>query len=121
MSAIQNLVQRYLDSFNQTDSKRRRALIEEVYIPNVVYTDPMATVSGHEGIDQFLAGVQKQFAGVVFTLAGSVDAHHDVARFTWHAGPPGAAEPLAIGFDVVVVENGRIRQVAGFIDKAPGM
>jgi hypothetical protein len=39
-------------------------------------------------------------------------------RFTRHFGEPDA-EKLVIGFDVVIVENERIRTIHGFIDRAP--
>ena len=119
MSAIENIVHRYIDSWNQTDAGRRRAAIRELYAENAGYTDPLAAVQGWDAIDQFIAGAQQQFKGLVFSLAGKVDAHHDTARFTWHLGAPGAKEPLVIGFDVAVAENGRLRQVYGFLDKVP--
>jgi hypothetical protein len=53
-------------------------------------------------------------------LGRPVDAHHDLARFTWELGPVDA-EPLVIGFDVAVLsDDGRIRTVHGFLDKVPG-
>jgi hypothetical protein len=61
---------------------------------------------------------QERFPGVTFRLGGAVDAHHDQARFQWHAGPPDAPETI-VGFDVIVTENGRIRNVYGFTDVAP--
>ena len=49
-----------------------------------------------------------------------VDAHHEQARFTWHLGPEGAAEPIVVGFDVAVLNGGgQIRSVYGFLDKVP--
>lgn len=120
MSAIESLVKQYLATFNETDAARRRSLIEQVYTDDAGYSDPLGAVTGRAAIDGFIATVQQHYPGIVFTLAGSVDAHHNQARFTWHAGPPGAKEPAAIGFDVVVTENGRVRQVYGFLDKAPG-
>jgi hypothetical protein len=57
---------------------------------------------------------------VRFVLAGTVDCHHDVARFTWHARAEGREEPLAIGFDVVVLDGPHVKQVLGFLDKMPG-
>jgi hypothetical protein len=119
VSNVNELVQRYIATWNETDAARRRAAIEALYTRECAYTDPLAAVSGAEGIDAFIAGVQKHYPGVVFKLAGKVDAHHDQARFTWYAGAPGAAEPVAIGFDVAVFEDGRIRQVYGFLDKSP--
>jgi hypothetical protein len=119
MGHIDELVQRYIATWNETDAGRRRAAIDALYTERCAYTDPHAAVTGREGIDAFIANVQQHYPGVVFTLAGKVDAHHDLARFTWHAGPPGAAEPVAIGFDVAVLEGGRVREVYGFLDKAP--
>ena len=119
MSAIENIVHRYIDSWNQTDARSRHAAIRELYTENAGYTDPLAAVQGWDAIDQFIGGAQQQFKGLVFSLAGKIDAHHDTARFTWHLGAPGAKEPLVIGFDVAVAENGRLRQVYGFLDKVP--
>jgi hypothetical protein len=119
MSDITNIVHRYIDSWNETDADRRRALIAEVFTPDASYTDPLIAAKGREAIEQFVAAAQQQFAGLVFSLGGPIDAHHDQARFTWHLGAPGAAEPVVIGFDVAVTDNGRLREVYGFIDKAP--
>jgi len=118
--SMTDLVQRYIETWNDTDARRRRASIDALYTDDCTYTDPTAAVAGREGVDGFVAAAQKQFPGIVFTLGSAVDAHHDQARFTWYAGPPGAKEPVAIGFDVAVFEGDRIRHVYGFIDKAPG-
>jgi hypothetical protein len=116
----EQIVTRYLDIWNETDSRRRRAAIESLYAEDSGYADPIAVVRGHDALDGLIGGVQKQFAGFVFTLAGKVDAHHSQARFTWHAGPRGSAEPVVVGFDVIVVDGDRIRAVYGFLDKVPG-
>jgi hypothetical protein len=116
--SIEQTAKAYMEIWNQTDPAERRARIAELFTPDCSYTDPMAAVTGRDGLDGFIAAVQTQFAGVGFALGGRVDEHHDVARFTWHARV-GAGEPLAIGFDVIVLERGKIRQVIGFLDKAP--
>lgn len=118
MTDIDTLVRRYLDTFNDTDEKRRRATLEQVWSEKCAYVDPHVAIEGREQIDAFIASVQQRFPGVEFRLASTVDAHHDQARFTWHAGPPGG-KPLAVGFDVIVLENGRIGRVYGFLDAAP--
>jgi len=113
-----NLAQRYIEIWNETDAARRRAAIDKLYTEDCAYTDPLGAVTGRAGIDGFIAGVQKQFPGIRFTLGGAVDAHHDQARFVWHAGAPGG-DPAAIGFDVMIVAGDRIRAIYGFLDKAP--
>jgi hypothetical protein len=116
---LNTLAKRYIDAWNEPDALARRALISDLYTDDAGYTDPLAQASGRDQIDATIAAVQQQFAGLVFSLAGPVDAHHDTARFQWHLGAPGADEPLVVGFDVVVAENGRLRQVYGFLDKVP--
>ncbi|RJL34005.1 nuclear transport factor 2 family protein [Bailinhaonella thermotolerans] len=119
MSDMNELVQRYLAAWNETDATARRAVMAEVFAEDVVYTDPLASVQGLDALDATIAAVQGQFGGLVFSLGGAVDAHHDIARFTWHLGPEGG-EPVVIGFDVAVLgADGRIGQVLGFLDKVP--
>jgi SnoaL-like domain len=115
----QDLVTRYLQVFNETDARRRAAIVSDLYAEECSYIDPLAAVSGRTAISDFVGAVQQQFPGVRFVLAGAIDAHHAQARFTWHAVAEGVKEPVAIGFDVVVHDGTRIRQVLGFLDKAP--
>jgi len=116
---LTSVAQRYIDAWNETDGAARRALIDELYSPDAGYTDPLVDARGRDQIDATIAAVQQQFAGLVFTLAGPVDSHHDMARFQWHLGAPGAEEPLVVGFDVAVVDGGQLHRVYGFLDKVP--
>ncbi|MEV5650806.1 nuclear transport factor 2 family protein [Nocardia sp. NPDC052254] len=111
------LAERYIESWNTGDGAVRRALLDELYLPAATYTDPLADVAGVAAIDEMIAGVRQQFAGMRFAL-GEVDGHHDQLRFTWTLGAPGA-EPLIVGFDVVVREGDRIARVHGFLDRVP--
>jgi hypothetical protein len=117
---MKDVIARYLDCWNQTDPAARRTLIDEVWTADAEYTDPMAQARGRDAIDATIGAVQEQFPGLVFSLAGPVDAHHRQARFTWGLGPEGA-EPLVIGFDVAVTDDDdKITTVLGFLDKVPG-
>ncbi|NGN64523.1 nuclear transport factor 2 family protein [Streptomyces sp. A7024] len=119
MTFKNELVESYLAAWNETDAAKRKHLLAETFAADVRYVDPLVDVRGHDGLDATIAAVQGQFEGLVFSLGGPVDAHHDIARFTWHLGPEGG-EPLVIGFDVAVMDDeGRISQVHGFLDKVP--
>ncbi|MFC4150135.1 nuclear transport factor 2 family protein [Micromonospora mangrovi] len=112
------VIDRYIESWNETEPAQRRLLIDEVWAEDGRYTDPLAVVEGRDAIAALIGAVQGQFPGLRFSL-GPVDAHHDIARFTWALGAPGA-EPLVVGFDVAVfAEDGRIARVHGFLDKVP--
>ena len=115
---MEAVVQHYLATWNATGDERA-TLLSEHWSPEATYTDPMAEVSGHDGITAVVDGVRAQFPGFVFTQIGEADAHHRQVRFRWGLGPEGT-EPLVIGFDVLVLdESGRIRDVHGFLDKVP--
>ncbi|MGW2375507.1 nuclear transport factor 2 family protein [Kitasatospora sp. NPDC001683] len=118
-ATLQQLAERYLAVWNETDPAARRKLIDEVWAEDGRYTDPLAAVVGREAINALIGAAQAQFPGLEFTL-GPVDAHHDIARFTWNLGPAGT-EPVVIGFDVLAATpEGRIGTVHGFLDRVPG-
>ena len=112
---VSELVASYLETWNETDPAARRKAIDELWAPGGGYTDPMAVAAGRDQIDATIAAVQSQFPGLAFTLAGPVDAHHDIARFSWNLG-----DELVVGFDVLVLDaDSRIANVYGFLDKVP--
>jgi hypothetical protein len=116
---MQDIVEKYIATWNETDPARRRELIEELYVADASYTDPLADLRGLAEIDAGVAGAQQMFPGMVFALAGAVDANHNQARFSWHLGPAGE-EPVVIGFDVAVTNaDGKLTSVHGFLDKVP--
>jgi SnoaL-like domain len=116
---MNDVAERYLACWNETDSQARRKLIDEAWTESATYSDPLAEVSGRQAISELISMAQAQFPGMVFTRAGDVDAHHSQARFRWSLGPQGA-ESLVDGFDVIVVDaEGKIATVLGFLDKVP--
>ena len=118
MQDAQTLVTRYIESFNETDAGRRKEVLDAIYAPDCTYTDPHVDLQGPEQIAVFIEQTHERFPGVTFKLGGEIDAHHNQARFQWHAGPADAPDAF-IGFDVIVAEDGRIRNVYGFMDAAP--
>jgi hypothetical protein len=121
LSTVDTLVERYLTAWNETDPQVRRELVGALWAADGVYTDPLASVTGADAIDQVIAGAQKQFAGLLFVRGDVLDAHHNIARFTWELVAEVGADPLVVGFDVAVVDDDeKITAVYGFIDKMPG-
>lgn len=124
MTDFTAIADRYIAAFNETDPTARKEQVAGLFAADATYTDPLADVAGHDGIDGFLGAAQQQLAGFEFRLAGPVDAHHGQARFRWAAGPAevldGPGDAPVVGFDVVVVDDeGRIRSVYGFLDVVP--
>ncbi|MEV0125302.1 nuclear transport factor 2 family protein [Streptomyces sp. NPDC050703] len=120
MSDLNNTVTRYLAIWNEADADKRSAAIAELFTADAPYIDPLAAVEGHEGIGAVIAGARDQFKGLSFELIGTVDTHHNIARFQWGLVTEPGSEPIAIGFDVAVTaDDGRIKGVYGFLDKVP--
>ena len=118
MTEYETIAQRYIDCWNETDADKRRAMLDEVFTSDTSFTDPLVAVHGPAAIDEVIAGVQQQLQGLALTL-GPVDGHHDIARFTWQVAGPD--EPLVVGFDVIVLAEGKIKHVHGFLDKVPAL
>jgi SnoaL-like domain len=119
MSDVNELAARYIGTWNEKDPAARRAAVAALWTEDGTYVDPLADVAGHDAIDAVIGAVQQQFPDFAFRLGSPVDAHHDLARFTWELGPANA-EAVVVGFDVVVLaEDGRISHVHGFLDKVP--
>jgi hypothetical protein len=113
------IADRYIATWNETDPAARRTAIDDLWAADGRYVDPLAVAEGHDALDATIGAVQAQFPGLVFRLAGPVDAHHDQARFTWELGRPGQ-DALVVGFDVAVLDgDGRLQTVLGFLDKIP--
>jgi hypothetical protein len=116
---MRDLIDRYLACWNETDSTTRREMIAKTWADDADYVDPLVEVQGHDAIDAAIAATQSQFPGHVFTLAGPIATHHDVARFSWELGHDGD-DPLVVGSDVATVAaDGRLARVVGFLDKVP--
>ncbi|MEX5634026.1 nuclear transport factor 2 family protein [Parafrankia sp. FMc2] len=119
MDDFETLALNYLAAWNETDPTMRRAVVEKILAPGVQYVDPIVAAEGCDAVSAMIGAVQSQFPGLTMTLVGSVDGHHDQARFTWSLGLAGA-EPPVVGFDVIERgADGRITKVFGFLDKAP--
>ncbi len=117
--ALIALADRYLAAWNETDAERRRALIGQTWTESAVYVDPLMRGEGHAGIDAMIAGVQARFPGFVFRRVTPVDAHGEHLRFTWELGPAGESA-LVVGTDFATVsDDGRLKGMTGFIDRAP--
>ena len=81
MEALQ-IVERYLDAWNETDPASRDAAVAAVYADDARYVDPLADVAGPRAISELIGAVQQQVPGHYFRLVDDeVDAHHNVMRF----------------------------------------
>lgn len=115
------LVDRYIAIWNETDAGRRRALIDETWIEDALYVDPMMRGDGRADIDAMIAAIQERFPGHRFRRTSEVDAHNGRLRFRWELRPEDGPA-LVGGTDFgEVAADGRLSGITGFIDQAPAL
>jgi hypothetical protein len=120
MSAHTDLIDRYFDTWNQTDAAKRRDLIAATWTVDGVYLDPLLSGDGHEGIDAMIRAVQERFPGHVFRRTTQVDGFANRVRFSWMLTTPDG-NPIVKGSDFGIVDaGGRLQAVTGFLDVPPG-
>ena len=112
------LIDRYIDMWNETNTAKRRALIEGVWVEGASYVDPMLKGDGRQGIDAMVAGVHAKFPGHKFKRTSAVNAHNDRVAFSWHLAPDGGA-PIVTGTDFGVLSGDKLQAITGFFDPPP--
>lgn len=121
MSDTEQLINRYIEVWNERGADRRAACLSEIWAADGSYVDPLVSAAGRDQIDAAIEGAQRQFPDFVFRLTGAVEAHHNLVRFSWELGPVDAVEAPVAGSDVAVLDDdGRLRDVHGFLDRVPG-
>jgi hypothetical protein len=116
---IHELLRRNLQEvFGEGDAKRRRAAIDELWTENAALYVPPGVFVGRDAIDKFAGELRATHPHFVYTPTGEPQALHNAGRLAWGSGPRGAA-PDYTGWDVMIVEDGRIAALYVFLDQ-PG-
>ncbi|KQW11688.1 nuclear transport factor 2 family protein [Streptomyces sp. Root369] len=116
----ENAVSRYFEAWNAREPKARTKAVAAAWAVGGGYTDPLADVVGHEQIAGVIAAAHEQFPGFVFRLIGTLEGHHDTARFSWELVSEADGSAPVAGSDVITLAgDGRIRTVLGFLDRVP--
>lgn len=122
MADLNAIAQRYLDTWNESDADNRAKAVGDLFTADARYIDPLSSVSGHDSLSSVIQAAQEQWAGHHFELAGTVDAHHNIARFNWHLVTEAGGDAAVIGFvTLVTTEDGNIEGAYSFVDKVAGM
>jgi hypothetical protein len=114
-TTMTDLVQKYLDIWNERDRAARDAAIAAVMTEDSTYSDPdHAAIHGHSALSDAIGAAQERFGDLVFTLGETLGGHHDTTLITWRLAAPNSADAVATGYDVIDVAGDRIRRVVGY-------
>ena len=115
---IEELIDRYFDSLNETDATRRRELTRQVWAEKGKFGTPYGEVEGHEAIVALVAGVQQQFPGAKVRRTSKIDGFGNYLRWSFTLSQPDG-KPLLGGVDFGMIVDGKLQLVMGFFDFAP--
>jgi hypothetical protein len=118
MTDATSIANRYIALWNETNASRRQGLLADLWTEDGTYIDPLMQGSGHSQIDALISAVHQRFPDFRFSLIGQPDGYGNQVRFSWQLGPEGADGPIK-GTDFATLDNGRLKQVTGFLDQVP--
>lgn len=118
MTDATSIATRYIALWNETNADRRQALLADLWTEGGTYIDPLMQGRGHSQIDGLISAVHQRFPDFRFALIGQADGYGDRVRFSWQFGPEGADGPIK-GTDFATLNNGRLKEVVGFLDQVP--
>jgi hypothetical protein len=114
MTDLLETIDNYLAGWNETDPKRRSAIVESVWATDGRLIDPPLAAIGRRDISEMAAMLQSQFPGHRFVRASTIDEHHNHFRFAWDLVAPDGTVTLS-GLDVgELSEDGTISRITGF-------
>jgi hypothetical protein len=113
-TAVTVVVDLYCQCWNEASTDRRRALLEKVWRPGAIYTDPTVHLVGVDQLNEHIGKVLEQSPGSRIVRTSPVDFHHAVFRFTWHKElSNGEALPDGTDFGEIG-EGGMLTRIIGF-------
>ena len=119
MSDINELIDKYFESLNETEENRRRELIKQVWAEDGKFPQPFAEVNGHEAIAAKIRETQKQLPeGTLIKRTSDIELIHSNFRLSFEAQKDG--EAFIGGVDFGVIAAGKLQLMVGFFDFAPG-
>lgn len=114
------IVDRWFAAWGETDTSKRRELIEATTAPEVTFHDPFSAIEGHEDLAGHIAAAQRFMAGSSVHRVGEPLLSHGHALVRWEMrnadGQVGGRGANAVTF----APDGRIRSVVGFWEPAYG-
>ena len=110
---LNELVDRYIALWHETDAELRRKKIAELWIEDGVQFTASREIRGYTALEKRVESAHEEFVktgGFIFRPSSSVSGHHDALMFKWEMVPAGDGEVAAVGtIFLLLSDDGRIR------------
>jgi hypothetical protein len=112
-------LQHYVRFWNADTEQEQRRLAAAAFVDGVEYRAPVGVLQGAEALMDFRNQFVAHMGTAALRLRERPQVHHDRARLQWEI-VTGGSTSFATGTDVVQLdEDGRIRSITAFLDRAP--
>ena len=104
--------------WNDRNAQNRLKAMEEIYATDIVFyeSNEGPAITGFQEINDLITILQAQWpVEFKFELNHPSKINHQVQHISWNLGIPGQT-PVAIGMDVAIIENYKIKSLHLFLD-----
>ncbi len=108
MNEAQELADRYVAVWNETDPEARRKAIAELWAPDGLHYVGTREARGYEALERRIIGSHETNVrdnGNRFRAAKNVAALRNVVTFNWEMIPDGGDTVLATGLEFLIVDE----------------
>lgn len=112
---LDELIDRYCEVWNEPVANRRAELLAQVWGDGATYTDPSVHAGTAQQLLEHIDKVRARRPGVQVRRTSTIDAHHGVARFSWHVvQADGTVLVDGTDFADISADGKQIARIVGF-------
>jgi hypothetical protein len=113
--SVESIVDAHMEAWNAPAGPAREESIAQVYTSDVFVNEPGARLTGHAGVEQAIAALQAQLAGLAITRSGPLQEVQDLVTYSWSVGAEGGPT-IVSGHDVLIIRDGKVSSLYVLID-----
>ncbi|WP_020579967.1 nuclear transport factor 2 family protein [Actinopolymorpha alba] len=112
------IIEQY-ERFWNSPAEKAQPLADQTFVADIRYLAPIGEFTGSAPLIGFRRQFEEHLPAFTFAVVGEPQSHHDRLRLHWEIRT-GGEDAFAAGTDVLTLEqDGRIREVVTFLDRAP--
>lgn len=112
MKTVEDLVQAFVDVWNERDPARRGEMVRSLWMPDGRHLMGVQDVRGHAALEERVATSHRRSVaekGYIFRPASAIQSLPGVVKFRWDMARPDSGEVISAGVGFLAVnDDGRI-------------
>ncbi len=113
--SVESIVDAHMEAWNAPAGPARQESIAQLYTSDVFVNEPGARLTGHAGVEQAIAALQAQLAGLAIARSGPLQQVQDLVTYPWTVGAE-SGPTIVSGHDVLIIRDGKVSSLYVLID-----